>query len=285
MTRWLAKLHSLNARWLYLGAAILLTVPFVVPIAPPPGKPSRAVLGLYDMIENCPPGKDGGIVWIDSAWDQGSRAENEAQLECVVRHLCRRHVRFVVTSLGCPFGPEFAGKVIKPIAEQEGRVYGRDWVNLGFVQCNAGLPVVINSLAKNFKNIREKDVDETPIGELALMKDVETIQNFYMVYAVTYSPPQEWVSFVRGQFGTPVAFGCMSIMGPYYQTFFESGQLSGMLVGNRGAAQYEAMLGHRSLGTKLSMVASFGNVAIILAALLGNLGMWGVARARRSPPR
>lgn len=280
MTRGLAKLHSLNARWLYLGASILLVIPFVVPISPPPGRPSRAVQGLYDMIEKCPAN---GIVWIDSAWDQGSRAENEAELECVVRHLCRRRIRFVVTSLGCQFGPEFAAKVITPIVGEAGYTYGTDWANLGFVQCNAGLPVVINSLANNFKSVREKDVDGTPVDELPLMKDVKTIQDFYMVYAVTYSPPQEWISFVKGQFGTPVAFGCMSIMGPYYQTFFESGQLSGMLVGDRGSAQYEALLGHRSLGTKLSMVASFGNVAIILAALFGNLGMWAVRRARRSP--
>jgi hypothetical protein len=280
MTRGLAKLHSLNARWLYLGAAILLAVPFVVPIPPPLGKPTRAVQGLYDMIEKCPPD---GIVWIDSAWDQGSRAENEAQLECVVRHLCRRHVRFVVTSLGNPFGPEFGAKVIEPIAKEAGYEYGIDWVNLGFVQCNAGLPVVINGLAKNFHNIREKDVGGKPLDALPLMRRVQTIKDIYLVYAITYSPTPEWISFVRGQFGTPVAFGCMSIMGPYYQTFFESGQLSGMLVGNRGSAQYEALVGHPSLGTKLSMVASFGNVAIILAALLGNLGMWAVLRARRSP--
>jgi len=282
MTRWLLKLHGLNARWLYLGTAILLVVPFVVLIPSPATKPSRAVQGLYAMIESCPPDK---VVWIDSAWDQGSRAENEAQLECVVRHLCRRHIRFVVTSVGNPFAPEFAAKVIKPIAEDAGYTYGTDWVNMGFVQCNAGLAVVISGLAKNFHNIREKDVDGKPIGELPLMEHVRTIEDIYLVYAITYSPTPDWISFVKGQFGTPVAFGCMSIMGPYYQTFVESNQLCGMLVGNRGSAQYESLLGHRSLGTKLSMVASFGNVAILLAALLGNLGMWGLARARRSHVR
>ena len=96
---WLAKLHSLNPRWLYLGTAILLILPFIVLLPIPAGKPSRPVQGLYDMIEACPPD---GIVWIDSTWDQGSRAENAAQLECVVRHLCRRKIRFVVTSVGNP---------------------------------------------------------------------------------------------------------------------------------------------------------------------------------------
>lgn len=78
MTRWLAKLHSLNVRWLYLGTAILLLVPFLVLIPIPAGKPSRAVQGLYDTIDSCPPDK---VVWIDSAWDMGSRAENAAQLD------------------------------------------------------------------------------------------------------------------------------------------------------------------------------------------------------------
>jgi hypothetical protein len=280
VTQWLAKLHSLNARWLYLGTAILLIIPFVVLIPIPAGKPTRAVQGLYDTIEACPPDK---VVWIDSTWDQGSRAENAAQLECVVRHLCRRKIRFVVTSVGNMFAPEFAAKVIEPIAKDAGYEYGRDWVNTGFVQANAGLGVVINGMAKNFHNIREADVRGTPIAQIPLMKQVRTIDDIYLVYAITYSPTQDWISFVKGQFGTPVAFGCMSIMGPYYQTFFESKQLCGMLVGNRGSAQYEDLIHHRSLGTKLSMVASFGNGAIILAALLGNVGLWALLRARRSP--
>jgi len=250
----------------------------VILIPMPAGSASRATRGLYDAIESCPAD---GIVMIDSSWDQGMRAENAAQLECVVRHLCQRRIRFVVTSLGTVFSPEFAQKTIEPIAAEVGYVYGRDWVNTGYVQSASGLAPVIDSLARDFHKIRQADVRGTPIGDLPLMQHVRTIRDIHLVYVVTYAPSPEWISFVRGQFGTPVAFGCMSIMAPNYYTYIDSKQLSGMLIGNRGAAEYEALIRAPSLGTRLSMAASFGNLAIILASIVGNLGMWAALRARR----
>lgn len=278
MTRWLAKLHDLDPRWLYLATAVLLIIPLVVMIPMPRSDISGAVRGLYDMVEACPPN---GIVLIDSSWDAGSQSENKAELKCVVRHLCRRRIRFVVISTVTVFGPEFANSIIEPIAKEAGYVYGRDWTNMGYIQATTGLAVIIEGLARDFHKMRQADVHGTPVGDLPLMQHVRSIKDLYMVYSVTYSPSPEWISFVKGQFGTPVAFGCMSIMAPSYYAYIDSGQLSGMLAGNRGAAEYEALLQHPDLGTKLSMAASFGNAAVILAALVGNLGLWAALRMRR----
>ena len=278
MIRRLAKLQTLNQRWLYLGTILLLSVPFVVTIPIPPGSAAGATRGLYETIEACPAD---GIVLIDSSWDMGSRAENEAQFACVVRHLCRRRIPFVVVSIVTPFGPDFAAKAIGPIAKEAGYVYGRDWVNAGYIQATGGMAVVIDGLCRDFQKIRPSDVHGTPAAELPLMRRVRSIRDIYMVFTVTYSPTPEWISFVKGQYGTPVAFGCMSIMGPNYYTYIDSKQLCGMLVGNQGAAGYEAMLGRKDLGTTLIGVASFGNAIIILAAVLGNVGMWAAARVRK----
>jgi len=71
-------------------------------------------------------------------------------------------------------------------------------------------------------------------------------------------------------------------MGPNYYTYIHSKQLCGMLIGNRGAAEYEALIDRPSTGTRLIGVASFGNSIIIAAALLGNIGAWAALRARRN---
>lgn len=280
MVDWLAKLESLDRRWLYGGTVLVLLVPFVVAIPMPPGGATPATQGLYDRVETCPSDK---VVLVDSSWDMGSRAENQAQLECVVRHLCRRRVRFVVTSVGVTkFAPEFAARVIEPIAAKAGYVYGRDWANLGFVEARGGMGAVVDGLCRDLHSVRPTDVKGTPVGELPLLDDVRSIQDVHLVYCITYAPVPEWISFVKGQHGTPVAFGSMSIMSPQYYTYLDSGQLCGMLAGNRGAAEYEALDGHPSLGTRLIMAASFGNCVIIVAALLGNVGAWAVRRRRRA---
>ncbi|HPD13329.1 MAG TPA: hypothetical protein PLE19_00165 [Planctomycetota bacterium] len=283
MIRWLAKLHSLDRRWLYLATVIVLVVPLLwTGLHMPSAFTSPATRGLYEAIEACPPDK---VVWIDSSWDQGSRAENYAQLGCVVRHLCRRRIKFVVTSVAITvFAPEFADRVIRPIAEEAGYVYGRDWVNAGYVQAGTSLGAVIDGLCRDFHNVRPTDAAGTPAADLPLMQRVRSHKDIHLVYCITYSPNPEWISFANGQFKLPVAFGCMSIMSPYYSTYIDSGQLCGMLVGNRGAAEYEALNQHLAEGTTLITAGSFGNCAIILAALLGNLGFWASRRQRRKSP-
>jgi len=278
MMRWLTKLRDLNQRWLYLATILLLILPLVLTIPMPATKASPSTQGLYDMIDSCPKDK---VVMIDSSWDMGSRAECQAQLACVVRHLCANKTRFVVTSLGTPFAPDFANKIITPIAEEAGYVYGEDWVNTGFIQAAAAPGVVIDGLCRDFHKVRPADVHGTPIEELPLMQDVRKIDDMHMWYVVTYAPTPEWISFVKGQHGTPVGFGCMSIMAPNYYTFVDSGQLCGMLIGNRGSSEYEALIDRPGLGTRLIMSASFGNGIIILAALLGNVGAMAGARRRR----
>ncbi len=286
MVRWLAKLHGLDRRWLYLAAAVVLIAGLSLRIGLPRGTVSRGTRGLYEAIESCPPDK---VVLLDSSWDMGSQAENWAVFECVVRHLCRKRVRFVVTSVGVtPFAPEFARKVAGPIAEKAGYVYGRDWVNSGYKPSGAHLGLVIDQLCRDFRSLYTSDSAGTPARNLPLMEelrgrsDAPTAGKLHLIYCVTYSPPEEWISFAHGQHKVPVAFGCMSIMSPGYAPYLDSGQLCGMVAGNRGAAEYEALLDDPQRGSRLVTAASFGNCFIILAILLGNLGLWAAKRTGRA---
>lgn len=277
--RRLARLEKLDRRWLYGAMVVLCMIPLAVRMPSPPGGVSEATRGVYEKIESCPPD---GVVVVNSGWDMHSQAECRAALDCVIRHLCRRRTKFVVTCLGpTSVSPEFANAVIKPVAKEAEYEYGRDWVNLGYVPTRAGAAVVIDGFCKDIHRTHPKDLNGTPVGDLPLMQRVGKITDAHMVYAVNYDPPQEWISFARGQYGTPVAFGCMSIMGPWYHTFLDSKQLCGAVIGNRGAAEYEGLLEREGLGTRLVTAGSFGNAVIILAALLGNIGLWARLRVRR----
>jgi len=286
--RVLAKLQSIDRRWLYLATLIFMLVPFIVTVPMPPGKTSPTTRGIYDAIESCPPDK---VILVDSSWHQGYAAENYAQFEAVIRHLCLRHIKFVVTSVGIePIAPEVAEKVITPIAEKAGYVYGRDWVNAGYLAAGAPggasspLGIIIEGVCRDFHKLYPTDVHGTPIEALPLMEKVRGIQDVHMVFCVTYCPDPQWIQVVKGQFGVPVGFACMTIMAPSYYTFIDSGQLCGMLIGNRGAAEYEDLVDFRGRGTKLIMAASFGNCCIILAGIIGNIGLWAAHRRRESRP-
>lgn len=270
---WLAKLHGLNRRWLYLGFLIILIIPFVWEIPMEPAKIAPGTQGLYDLVESCP---DDKVILIDSSWDAGSAAENRAQLDCVIRHIVSRKKKFVVTSAAVTvFAPEFAEQVIRPIADAGGYIYGRDWVNLGYKIAPAGaMAVLVDSMCRDLHQVFPNDYRGTPVKEIPIMQNAKSIEDVHFVYCVTYQPANDWMSIVKGSFGKPVAFAGMKITEPYFAPFVDSGQLSGFLAGNGGAAEYEKLINQPSMGTKLIIATSFGNCAIILAAILGNLGLW-----------
>jgi len=287
MAAGLAKLHSLDRRWFYAGMLIVLVIPFAFPIGLPAGSAAPTTVGVFRTLDSCPPEK---VVVIDSSWDPGSAAENEAQLGCLIRHLCQKRIKFVITSIGVtPFGPEFAKRTIEPIAQEAGYVYGQDWVNCGYIQgaaltaTSGSIGVIIQHLCKDFHDSYPKDVNGTKMSDLPLMQRVRDYRDIHAIACITYAPSEEWMSFVS-EFKVPVVFCCMSIMGPVYYPYWDSHQLAGMLIGNNGAGEYEALIGCRGRGTKLALAGSFGNCVIILAALIGNIGWWADRRQRRGKP-
>lgn len=236
--------------------------------------------GVYEALESCPPDK---VILIDSSWDQGSQAENWPQFEAVCEHCLKRGLKFVIVSVGVTaLAPELAQGICERLSQQYGRTYGQDWVNLGYVPGGtAGIGFIIDALAKDLHTIFPEDIHATPVAQLPLMQRVHDIRDVHLVYCVTYAPSTDWVSFVRGQYGTPIAFGCMSIMGPYYYPLLDSDQLVGMLVGLRGAAEYEAAIRSPRKGSRLIVPQAFAHLLIIAFVILGNVG-YLVARSSQN---
>ena len=115
------------------------------------------------------------------------------------------------------------------------------------------------------------------------MQRVRSIEQIHLVVCITYAPSEDWISFIRGQYGTPVVFANMSIMVPYYVTYIESGQLAGMIVGTRGAAEYESLLKLEKPGeaTRLMTPQAFTHMLIIAFIVLGNVGYLAARRKGR----
>lgn len=278
----LAKLQSIDRRWLYLALAVVCVVPFAVNVKLPIYV-SPETRKLYDTIEKCPSDK---VVIVDSSWDAGSMGENSGQVEVVFDHLFRDHIKFVVISLEItPLGPQFADQVINKLVKEKypDRKYGVDWVNLGFTK---GDWQAMQQLAKDIRRQYDKDTRGYLLDDdehLPLMQRVHNIDDVYMIYSVTYSPMENWISFIHGVYGTPIGFGCAGIQSTTYYRYIVSNQLAGMLVGVRGSAEYDAILhpnvkDRTSSGTKLIVPQAFGHTVIILAIIIGNVGYFAGKR-------
>lgn len=277
----LSRFYHLNPRWLYLAFTIVLLIPLLATVPKPRFKSARGPLGLYKTLGECPPG---GVILLESSWDLGAKPEALPQLECFTKDLCKRKMKFVMFSTVF-FGPLFANDVMRPILEEAGYKYGEDWVNLGFIKPPSdNMSLLVDAFCRDVHGTRPVDFYGTPVKDIPLMRNVKTAKDFYMAMSISYSPdPVAWLSFGKSQHGLPVAFGSAAIMAPYYYAFLDSGQLSGLLAGIRGAYEYESLIGMYGQGSKAMMFFAFGLCFLIFAVLMGNLGFWASARLRRKP--
>lgn len=83
-----------------------------------------------------------------------------------------------------------------------------------------------------------------------------------------------WISIVNAQYGTPVASGVTAVSAPKYYAFVGSGQMTGLLGGMKGAAEYEILVEERGLAEKGMGMQSLVHLVIILMVILGNLAFF-----------
>ncbi len=278
--RWEEFLGRLDRRLVSLGL-VLFTLPplvgkWVLPLTA--SSPSRA---LQAAVEAIPPEK---LVFISSDWDAGTQAESRPQLTAIVRHLLKQKRKFVLFSVNSPTGPQIAQTTVEKAIKEEDLTeeqwkYGRDWANLGYKVANTPW---IRTLSRSIQEAMKEDWQNTPISELEILKGVDRWGpdgQVAMLIDVTGSATIEyWYAYLTP---TKVKLGlaCTGVMAPEQYPYLDSGQLSGMLTGMKGAAEYFELIGAPSPELRVTMAGqSFAHLYIVLLILLGNvpifLGWW-----------
>jgi hypothetical protein len=297
MRGFLLNLEKIDRRWVYLALAAACTMPFLVPVALPIYI-TPETRGVYSAIESCPPDK---IVLLNCNMDPGSVSENQGQLEAVIEHMFRNHTKFVTVSIEWgPLAPQLIDGVVEKMTKGDKLTkakfpdvrYGVDWANLGFTK---GGWQALQQVAKDIrKQYPTKDSRGNMLDDLPIMRGLHNIDDVHLVVDIAYGPMEDWIPFVHGVYGTPIAFGSAGINTTVYYRYLSSGQLAGLLVGVRGGAEYDALLHPRfeerlipgtqrirNMGSQLIVPLAFGHVVIIAAILLGNIGYFASRRRRR----
>jgi len=284
MLKFLARLDVVPRRTIYIFLLIAAGIPFLVPIRLPMyiWKETRSAFDATQVVQ---PNK---VVAICSNWDPGSQGENWPQYEAIVAQCMVNHTPFIVFSVDSdPVSPQLAETVNEREAKKYGCVYGRDWVNLGLTR---GAPLTMGAIGRSVKSVFQHDYRQIPTQnyeKLPLMRRVRDVRDFSCFWVVQYQPDLNWVVFLDPNSRVPILFACAGIGSSGYYPYLSSGQLKGMVVGTRGAAEYEVMLrdkfgkrfDDRELrGQKLVVPLAFGNLVIIVFIIAGNIGT--IARRR-----
>ena len=272
-TPWYEVLQRIDRRIIYLIVFILVSIPFFVPI-PMRLEISPVVRALYDRIEqiaeeNRRTGQQ-KFVLLAMDWSPSVKAENEPQTAAIIEHLFRRGVKFIIMSHLMPEGPMMAEVLAERIAKRLGKTYGIDWVNFGFRQMRTA---DFRAFVKDIYSMISADYRGTPIRDIPVMKNVNSLRDVPLVFCATGSGAyMYWVYYAQPEANCDIGVGVTAIIGPSVRPLIDSGQVVGMMEGLSGAAQYEQLLKRPDQGSRGMASQNLAHLWIIVAMALGNIG-------------
>ena len=277
----LKKLSNLDRRYLYLMLAIVIAIPLLVPVVSKP-LPKPAITSFtksyYDAIEgvaNDPAAKN-KIAIVACNFAAGTLAENLSQCEATVRHLMMRKIKFAIFGFSDPQGRELGQQVVDKLAKEYDYQYGRDYVNWGYRPAGAAV-ALIKSAVNDLPGALGKDAKGTPVGQVPCMAGIKGVNDVSLIVEIaSASTYGVWIQFYQraGKQPIPTLYGPTSVMATEAIPKLDSGQLQGMLVGLKGASEYELLLKAEGFASSASASLSLSHLLILVLIVLGNLGMF-----------
>lgn len=254
-----------DRRYIYAAVAfyVIFSVVFTISL---PTRLSPEAITLYDAVEALP---DSSTVMLTFDYYASTLAETEPMSRAALHHLFKKDCR-VLTMTTVPLGgPTISERVTRDLAEEYGKVYGIDFVNLGY---KANFTAVLMGMGSSIEAIYPADNSGTPLSEIPMMADIKNYDDIDFIYIVADNGIVEyWISIVNAQFHTPMGSGVTAVMAPKFYAYLSSGQLTGMLGGMKGAAEYEKMVGHPGSATQGMGAQSLVHFFIIVSVISGNL--------------
>jgi hypothetical protein len=269
------RVQQIPRAYIYLLLAGVVVWQLLFPISLPT-RPSAPSIGVYDAIRSVPEGK---LIVLSTDWDASTQAETGPQTQAILHACFESGKRVAILNLSAPMGAKLANDIALRVAEKYGASYGVDWCNWGY---KIGGSNVLLTLVRNIPEAIGVDFYGKRVTELPMMSNVRTARDIGLVIEITglSGVIESWIGLVQGPYQTPFASGVTAVMAPGYYPFLDSGQMKGMLVGAKGAAEMEVLVRRPDGGIKFMMAQSWAHVLIILLIVLGNLGY---IMARRRP--
>jgi len=245
------KLTKIDRRYIFIVVAIGVLMPYLFPMNLPVDV-TRKVAAIYDYVEALPEHAKPVLVSLD--FDPSTAPELAPMTTAFVQHCFRRNIPVVAMTLH-PQGPGLAQGIMARVAADMGKVYGEDWVFLGF---KAGGALVIRTIGEDIRQAYPQDYYNNPLDSNPLMMNVTNYKDFSLVISFSGSQvPMSWIAFAHEQYGANVATGLTAVMAADFYPYLQTGQLVGLIAGLKGAAEYESLvdtrLGHSKEVQKLAL--------------------------------
>ncbi|MBM3326973.1 MAG: hypothetical protein FJY65_08350 [Calditrichaeota bacterium] len=273
----LEKLSHIDRRIIFVLIALAVIIPmlfnlvFIV-------RPSPIVEAIFEKIESLPAGSK---ILLSYDYGPSTVPENQPMADALTRHCLVKGLKVYIMAVWAT-GEAQANVTIDSVIRREfpDKVYGVDWIHLGYKAGNQGL---INAIFTDLKGMYTTDAAGVDINTFPMMASIQGLRDFDLILSSASGKPglKEWVQFAGDRGNIPVAGGVTAVEAPLLYPYYPR-QLLGLMGGLQGAAEYEAVVVHKYpqfKATSLTAVKSMGpqtvaHLVIIFFVVVGNVAFF-----------
>jgi hypothetical protein len=229
---------------------------------------ARAALARARMHSN-------GVVLIAFDFSPDVSPELTPMAEAVLRHAFARDVRVLGIVAATAQGAPLAKTILDTCAQQSHGLYperisGEHFVYLG------NRPDMFSTLMQMGKDIHatyETDYGGRTLATLPFMRSVKTFKDIdYIVVLTGYvGVPETWMQIANTKYGARLGMGMTAVSIAGYMPYLHSKQITGLIPGLRGAAEYEIALGKPHVATRRMVAQLFAHVLVVFFIIVGNI--------------
>lgn len=234
------KLQALDRRWIYLVVFFAIALPLRFAFDSPTYT-TEPVENLYQLIDSYS-GRDDRAVLMCFSHDASTMPELFPMEVAVLRHCFERDIpvfTICFTPTAAPLVDLAINKVKKEFTDIKS---GEDYVNFGYKPYALFMPIILG-MGENIAEAIETDAEGRKVESLAIMDKIVNYNEMNLICEFSgASAGYTWITYARSKFGANVAVGVTAVMAADAYPFLQSGQLSGMLAGLKGASEYEKLV-------------------------------------------
>lgn len=258
-------MKSIETRhWIFLGLFIslglvmLLDIKLDMPVSDNTRK-------MFEFLDTLP---EGSVLVVSFDHEASSLPEIRPVSLALLRHAFAKGHRLIGLALLAE-GTVIGYRLMQKTAAEYNRVYGRDYVYLGF---KPQFVAAILSMGESFPRTFPQDYLGRPYEQLELLREVHNYDDVAAVLSITDgSLTTHWMEYGGARYGVRVLSGMTAAMMTTFDPYLASGQMYSLVGGLRGAAEYEILINRRGGGERGMLAQTTAHLYVILLVILGNV--------------
>lgn len=230
------------------------------------GTPSPETRQAFANIDTLAPGS---VVMISFDFEASALPEVSPLATAILNHCFNKGLHVIGVSLFAE-GTALGAQMLRQAARRYDKQYGSDYAYLGFrPQYQAAILSLGDSIVGEFPT----DYYGDPTAPMPIFRNIANYDQVALVISVADgSMPTYWAEYAVAKFGVHFEAALTATMATAYYPYLDSGQIKGLLVGLKGAAEYEQLLKIKGGGGRGLLALSVSQTVIVLVILAGIIG-------------